>query len=137
MYVNGLSRYYTTCLNFAEQISVTMNTVVNILKGTCPNCGIGAIFKTKGYIFLLRMPIMNKRCKTCNLKFEKETGFFFGAMFVSYALAVAEMIASLVLFWIMMDLSPLSVFLIIVVIAFVTSTFNFRLSRTIWIYLFN
>ncbi|WP_167596483.1 DUF983 domain-containing protein [Leeuwenhoekiella sp. ZYFB001] len=114
-----------------------MNTIINILKGTCPNCEEGSIFKTKGNIFLLRMPKMNERCKTCNHKFEKETGFFFGAMFVSYALAVAEMIASLVLFWMVMDLSPLLVFLIIAAIAFVTSTFNFRLSRTIWIYLFN
>ncbi|WP_257710651.1 DUF983 domain-containing protein [Gramella sp. MT6] len=80
---------------------------------------------------------MNERCPNCNLKFEKETGFFFGAMFVSYALAVTEMIACLVLFWVMIDLSPLYVFLIVVFIAFLTSTFNFRLSRTIWIYLFN
>ena len=114
-----------------------MSKVVGILKGKCPNCKKGDVFETKGSIFLLRMPKMNERCKTCNLKFEKETGFFFGAMFVSYALAVAEMIASLILFWLLMDLSPLIVFVIITVIAFITSTFNFRLSRTIWIYLFN
>ncbi|WP_239021980.1 DUF983 domain-containing protein [Pontimicrobium aquaticum] len=79
---------------------------------------------------------MNERCGNCNYKFEKETGFFFGAMFVSYALAVAQMVVSLVLFWYFFDLSPLRVFFIITVIAVLLSTFNFRLSRSIWIHLF-
>ena len=69
-------------------------------------------------------------------KFEKETGFFFGAMFVSYAIAVAEMITSLVIFWSFLDLSPLNVFFIIAFIAILCSSFNFRMSRAIWIYLF-
>ncbi|MEP3372143.1 MAG: DUF983 domain-containing protein [Maribacter dokdonensis] len=79
---------------------------------------------------------MNERCSECNFKFEKETGFFFGAMFVSYALAVAQMIISLVLFWYFVDLSPLRVFAIIALVTILLSTFNFRLSRSIWIHLF-
>ncbi|KSA13318.1 MULTISPECIES: DUF983 domain-containing protein [Maribacter] len=79
---------------------------------------------------------MNERCSECNFKFEKETGFFFGAMFVSYALAVAQMIISLVLFWYFVDLSPLRVFTIIALVTILLSTFNFRLSRSIWIHLF-
>ncbi|MDF4220674.1 DUF983 domain-containing protein [Maribacter sp. M208] len=79
---------------------------------------------------------MNERCPECNFKFEKETGFFFGAMFVSYALAVAQMIISLVLFWYFVDLSPLRVFTIIALVTVLLSTFNFRLSRSIWIHLF-
>lgn len=113
-----------------------MNKVVGVVKGKCPNCKKGNIFETKGNIFLFRMPKMNKRCNECGFKFEKETGFFFGAMFVSYALAVAEMIASLIIFWLLLDLSPLNVFFIVSLVAFIGSTFNFRLSRAIWIYLF-
>ncbi|WP_300441396.1 DUF983 domain-containing protein [Christiangramia sp.] len=113
-----------------------MTTVVDVIKGKCPNCNKADIFETKGNIFLFRMPKMNERCEKCNFKFEKETGFFFGAMFVSYALAVAEMIASLIIFWVLIDLSPLIVFLIIALVAFISSTFNFRVSRSIWIYLF-
>ncbi|WP_244275694.1 DUF983 domain-containing protein [Maribacter dokdonensis] len=79
---------------------------------------------------------MNERCSECNFKFEKETGFFFGAMFVSYALAVAQMIISLVLFWYFVDMSPLRVFAIIALVTILMSTFNFRLSRSIWIHLF-
>ena len=79
---------------------------------------------------------MNERCPACNYKFERETGFFFGAMFVSYALAAAQMITSLVVFWYFIDLSPLLVFAIIAMVAFLLSTTNFKLSRSIWIYLF-
>nr|WP_238531025.1 DUF983 domain-containing protein [Imtechella halotolerans] len=79
---------------------------------------------------------MNERCPNCNYKFEKETGFFFGAMYVSYSLTSAVMIASFVLFWVLLDMSPLHVFILIVLIAIATSTLNFRLSRSIWIYLF-
>lgn len=113
-----------------------MNKVEGIITCKCPNCKDGNIFETKGNIFLFRMPLMNDRCKICGFKFEKETGFFFGAMFVSYAIAVAEMIASLIAFWLFLDLSPLNVFFIIAFIAVVCSSFNFRMSRTIWIYIF-
>lgn len=113
-----------------------MNNIVGIIKCKCPNCNNGDIFKTKGNILLFRMPLMNDMCKYCGFKFEKETGFFFGAMFVSYAIAVAEMIASLVVFWLFLDLSPVNVFFIIAFIAVICSAFNFRLSRAIWIYIF-
>ncbi|WP_243832974.1 DUF983 domain-containing protein [Meridianimaribacter flavus] len=79
---------------------------------------------------------MNDKCPVCNYKFERETGFFFGAMFVSYGLAVAQMIASLVVFWYFIDLSPLRVFAIIATIAVLLGTINFKLSRSIWIYIF-
>lgn len=114
-----------------------MGKLFSILKCKCPNCNKGDMFSNNGNIFLFKMPEMNKRCENCNFKFEKETGFFFGAMFVSYALGAAEMIASLVLFWYLVDLSPLIVFSIITIIAVLSSTFNFRLSRSIWTHIFH
>lgn len=79
---------------------------------------------------------MNERCANCNYKFEKETGFFFGAMFVSYAIAAAIMIAFMVVGWYLLDMTPLKVFGVIVILVILSSTWNFRLSRTIWIYMF-
>lgn len=110
--------------------------IITALKGKCPRCEKGNIFISKGNPLIFRMPVMHKACPECNYKFEKETGFFFGAMFVSYALAVAEMIAALVISWQIFGLTPLTMFFIIVAMAFLFSTFNFRLSRTIWIYMF-
>ncbi|MFV9550146.1 DUF983 domain-containing protein [Algibacter sp. PT7-4] len=113
-----------------------MSTFLDALNCKCPNCKKGHMFSNKGNILLFNIPKMHNTCLVCNYKFERETGFFFGAMFVSYALAAAQMIASLMVFWYFIDLSPLRVFAIIVVIAFLLSTINFKLSRSIWIYLF-
>lgn len=113
-----------------------MSNIFKMVKCKCPKCREGDIFNEKGSIFLLKMPKMNKYCEECNFKFEKETGFFFGAMFVSYALATAEMILSFVIFWYFINLTPLNVFFIIAIISIFASTLNFRISRSIWIYLF-
>ena len=86
-----------------------MSKVLNALKCKCPNCKKGKIFNTKGNILLLNIPKMNDRCPQCNYKFERETGFFFGAMFVSYALAAAQMITSLVIFWYIIEINHLGI----------------------------
>ena len=113
-----------------------MRNVIAALTCKCPKCINGKIFSNRGNLLLLNIPKMNDKCPVCNYKFERETGFFFGAMFVSYGLAVAQMIASLVVFWYFIDLSPLRVFAIIATIAVLLGTINFKLSRSIWIYIF-
>ena len=113
-----------------------MLNVIAALTCKCPKCKNGKIFNNRGNLLLLNIPKMNDKCPVCNYKFERETGFFFGAMFVSYGLAVAQMIASLVVFWYFIDLSPLRVFAIIATIAVLLGTINFKLSRSIWIYIF-
>ncbi|OUS00986.1 DUF983 domain-containing protein [Flavobacteriales bacterium 33_180_T64] len=113
-----------------------MSRVFDILNCKCPKCKKEKIFYDRGNIILFKIPKMHARCRECNYKFEKETGFFFGAMFVSYALAVVEMILCLVVFWHFIDFSPLKVFLIVTLILMLLSTINFRVSRSIWIYLF-
>jgi len=84
-----------------------MSKVIDALNCKCPNCEKGKIFMNGGNILLFNIPKMNDRCLECDYKFEREPGFFFGAMFVSYALAAAQMIISLVVFWYFIDLSPL------------------------------
>lgn len=107
-----------------------------ILKGKCPQCNKGNVFNLNGNLLLLRVPEMNATCKKCNFKFEKEPGFFFGAMFVSYALSVAQFIIFFMIFYVILNMSPSFTFFGIVLITLLSSTLNFRLSRILWIYLF-
>ncbi len=111
--------------------------LIPILRGKCPECKKNNIFNSNGNLLLFQIPQMNHRCKNCNFKFEKEPGFFFGAMFVSYALAVAEFIGVFIMSYFILGLSLLVSFLSIILSAILLSTINFRLSRTIWIYLFS
>lgn len=56
----------------------------------CPRCRKGEIFTGSAYSYKLQKT--NVYCPHCNLKFEREPGFFYVAMFVSYAMNVAEII---------------------------------------------
>ena len=80
---------------------------------------------------------MYKTCQNCGYKFEREPGFFFGAMYVSYALGVAEaLITALVgIYFYDTGLSPKLLPWIIGVLILMSS-FNMRVSRIIWLYLF-
>ncbi|MEZ4970604.1 MAG: DUF983 domain-containing protein [Flavobacteriaceae bacterium] len=79
---------------------------------------------------------MNERCNKCNYKFEREPGFFFGAMFVSYALAAAEFITFSIISYFILGMSLMATFFGVVLLAIIMSSINFRLSRIIWIYIF-
>lgn len=112
-----------------------MSYISNVLTGTCPNCNKTKVFKSKGNILLLRLPKMNKECTNCGYEFHRETGFYFGAMYMSYALTVAEMVAVFVLGAIF-QVSWLIQFTAVVVILLVLANFNFRVSRLMWLNLF-
>ena len=44
-------------------------------------------------------PRMHERCPECGLKFEREAGYFLGAMYFSYALAMAAISLLAVIVW--------------------------------------
>lgn len=46
----------------------------------CPQCGEGALFQTYFRMFT--------RCAACDLKFERESGYFIGAMYINYGATV-------------------------------------------------
>ncbi|MGY3052379.1 uncharacterized protein (DUF983 family) [Pedobacter sp. UYEF25] len=61
-----------------------------VFQQKCPRCRKGDIFKGHAYDFKNQKTNIN--CSWCNLRFEREPGFFYVAMFVSYAISVAEII---------------------------------------------
>lgn len=112
-----------------------MSYVRKVLDGTCPKCGGTKVFKVKGNPFLFKMPVMNEHCSKCNYSFHREPGFYFGAMYMSYALTVAEMVAVFVL-GLLFKISFLSIFIGVVLVILILSTFNYRVSRLMWLNLF-
>lgn len=111
-----------------------MSTIAGIFHEKCPKCEEGHAFYKKGNPLLFQMPRMYANCPVCGHKFEKETGYFFGSMYVSYALAVAEMVAVFIIAQFFTQ-SFITILIIIAVVAVLLSTFNFRLSRMMWIYM--
>ena len=62
-----------------------LKTIGDILRQRCPRCRTGNIFP---YSVFRGFPRMHERCPACGLKFEREPGYFLGAMYVSYGLGI-------------------------------------------------
>lgn len=100
----------------------------------CPRCRKGDLFANRMYG--LKPQKMNVSCSHCGLRFEREPGYFYVAMFVSYALTTAQMIAIGLLTYLITgeDDSPWIYFVSIFTGIILLSPFNFRYSRVILLY---
>ena len=71
-----------------------------MIHGRCPRCREGRIFRVpvwRGYL------AMHERCPACGLKFEREPGYFLGALYISYAVSIPPVLALMLLFWRVLD----------------------------------
>ena len=111
------------------------NLVTNILTEKCPKCGEGQVFEKKEKFF--RFPRMHKNCPTCGYQFDREPGYFLGAMYISYGLAVLQgMITFLITYFFFPELPTIWVPIIIMGVILLFSFKNYKLSRIIYIHIF-
>lgn len=76
---------------------------------------------------------MPEKCSECGQDFEIETGFYYGAMYVSYGITIAITVAIFVALTIL-NLFSITSFLILDIVALVvTAPYVTRVSRSIWI----
>ena len=111
----------------------------SILFNKCPKCHVGKFWASDNPFKNMFFSTENtcKTCDNCCLFYELETGFWYGSMYVSYAISVAVM----VLFWTLTTLffPIINIFdeiLIIVLAILLVSPVNYHLSRLIWINFF-
>jgi hypothetical protein len=80
--------------------------------------------------------VMNKTCPHCGLIFEREPGYFYVAMLISYAMFVAEMITLAIAISVLTGGSknPWLYLGIILTTGVVLSPFNFRYSRVVLLF---
>ncbi|MAY85098.1 MAG: DUF983 domain-containing protein [Flavobacteriales bacterium] len=68
----------------------------SVLKFKCPHCHEGEFFKDRNPYNLNVMSATHEYCPSCKRKLSIEPGFYYGAMYVSYALGVAHVVT----FWV-------------------------------------
>jgi uncharacterized protein DUF983 len=78
---------------------------------------------------------MNDSCPECALRFNREPGYFLGAMYVSYALALVLIVAIGVLLWAATAWRVDKVTIWAVVLFLPFAPMLTLLSRVLWIYL--
>ncbi|WP_437922048.1 DUF983 domain-containing protein [Sphingobacterium sp. LRF_L2] len=75
---------------------------------------------------------MNDVCPHCALKFEIEPGYFYAAMYVSYAFSVAEVVClGLLTAWTTRSESPWLYLIVLFAAIFAFAPFNLRYSRLV------
>lgn len=104
-----------------------MRRLAAILLLRCPRCLSGSVWR--------RFITMNVACPVCGFVFDRESGYFAGAMVVSYALAV-PILATMVIALIKVVGLDTVVALIVGNTAYlVLVPFIFRYSRVLWLHL--
>jgi uncharacterized protein (DUF983 family) len=98
-----------------------------LLRQRCPRCREGRVF---------RGPIaMNPSCPVCGLSFEREEGYFLGAMYVSYGLSVCFLgLGTLIGTLLLPEWNVMLVCLLVTILYLPLVVPIFRYSRVIWIH---
>ncbi|MEA5260301.1 DUF983 domain-containing protein [Arcicella aquatica] len=118
------------------KLDVKHSRIQAIIEGKCPQCREGKMFM---YPFwqITKFDKMHDNCPVCNLRFEVEPGFWYGAMFISYGINVGFLaFLGVAIFFIFNDPPILYYIIPITVLSLAAVPFNFRASRSIFIHLF-
>lgn len=107
----------------------------SVVLNRCPRCHSGKMFLTNNPYSYDAFK-MHDTCSCCHLKYEMEPGFFYGAMYVSYALTSGIFIVWFFVNHFLMDTTP--GILITLVISSILLLFPvlYRTARLIWINFF-
>lgn len=109
----------------------------SILTFRCPKCRQGNLFQTGSLFLPGSLFKMDSHCSHCHQSFEPEPGFYFGAMFVSYAINTGLFIAAWVALTILYPDYTLAMLLgLLTGVVILGLPLTYRLSRSIWLAIF-
>ncbi len=119
-------------VNFIEMKKVSKSYAM--LHAKCPRCRKGNMFANSMYGFHTQK--MHEYCPYCGFVFEQEPGYFYVAMYASYALNVAEIVATVIAtyFFTGNTTSPWLYIFVIFGMTLILAPFNFRYSRVMLLY---
>lgn len=108
----------------------------SILTGACPKCHQESMYENKNPYVLTDVLRIGEKCSHCGTKYRMEPSFFYGSMYVSYAVGIAFAVAAFVISYLFLGASLQIVFISIIGTLIVFAPIIMRLSRNIWINFF-
>ncbi len=108
----------------------------SIFTNKCPKCHQGDFFVDNKIYNLKTFVKMHNTCKHCNEAFNKEVGFYYGAMYVSYGVNIAYGVALFLLTTIILKLNVIVFLIAFALLILVLFPWTMRISRLIYINLF-
>ncbi|MCI5057189.1 MAG: DUF983 domain-containing protein [Flavobacteriales bacterium] len=104
----------------------------SIFKLKCPHCHEGPFFE-KSLLSWKAMGKVNSKCPNCGNSNNKEPGFYYGAMYVSYGLGIALFVTIWAAFTIFSpNYSWVSLLVTLVLIQLLSFPVIYGLSKIIW-----
>ena len=122
-------------LNFLQMLKKG-SKLYSILTGSCPRCHQESMYVEKNPFIISKTLKMHEYCSHCNLKYQIEPSFFYGAMYVSYALNVGLSILVFLVLYFQFHWGVTPLFLSILLANIVFYPIVLRLARNIYINLF-
>lgn len=114
-----------------------LNILYSTFMNKCPRCHKGDVFTEKNPYTLGKIFSMHKNCSHCDLRYEREPSFFYGAMYVSYALTSGWFIVWYALYLtVLKDVQAMTFALLIAFSIIVLSPLTVRWSRLLWLNFF-
>lgn len=104
----------------------------SITRFKCPRCHEGDLYKTP-LASMQGIYNMNEKCPNCAQDFEKEPGFYWGAMYIGYALSSGYMLSAMLICLFVLDFSTNQSFATAIAGALIILPIVARLARAIWI----
>ena len=91
----------------------------------CPRCGDGALFS--GWF------AMHEACPECGLRYEREPGYFVGAIYVNYAVTAVVCLGSVIALDVAVGLPVWLQVTLACALATLVPVVFFRYSRSVWL----
>ena len=107
----------------------------SVFNNKCPQCQEGRFFQHGITLNPKQNLMVDKNCESCGLKYMIEPSFFYGAMYVSYALTVGLAVAIFVISY-LLGLGLIGSFIAIFVTLVVSTPLTMRVSRLLYINMF-
>ncbi len=92
----------------------------------CPRCLSGEVFES--------LWKMRRTCPSCRLEYEREQGYFLGAMYFSYGMALALSVPIVLLLMVFLNFSINEFLLALFLALALLSPLLFRYSRILWMH---
>ena len=109
------------------ELQTRRSGLLALLMQKCPKCREGRIFR--GQI------TMNAECPVCGLRFEREQGYFLGAMYFSYFLSVPILGLLILVLYLLLPNLRIEFTILLATLAYLPFVpLVFRYSRVLWIY---
>ncbi|WP_438963793.1 DUF983 domain-containing protein [Winogradskyella sp.] len=108
----------------------------SILFGACPKCHEESMYVNPNPYALSETLKINDECSHCHTRYRMEPSFFYGSMYVSYAIGIAFAVTAFVVSYNIFDSSLNTAFMAIIITLIALIPVIMRLSRNIWINLF-